>query len=78
MILLSFLTPGLFSLVWFVAAVGQLPFVGYWVRVDCGCYFHNALFTPIIIASKIWFCPGFTLSVVTVAVALVVLLFLLC
>ena len=72
----SFLPPELLFLAQFSAAVYQLPFVGYRIDVDCGCSFRDEFCTPFIIVAMGRFFLGFSSLVVTEAVALVVLLFL--
>ena len=76
-IMISLLPSELLSFLRFSTAVYQMMFVGYQICVDCGCSFWDTFSTPLIIAAKSWFCSGLSLIVVTEAVVLVVLLFLL-
>ena len=64
-------------LVHFTAAVYNLPFEGYRICVHCACYCQDSFCTPLIFAATSILCSRLLSLVVTEAVALVILLFLL-
>ena len=78
MILVSLLQLELLPFPRFAAAVDWLPFVEYWVRVDFWFSLRDKFWTPLMIAAMCRFCSELYFLVVTEAVELMVLLFLLC